>query len=108
MTERETTSIAPYADDSQYVVLADQLTLMTGHEHQPSTIHHEAIKWLEDKQNWDLLLNQPDDLFELKHLNRLEYCKLMHEDPWGDFITLQVRQHVFFNLTLSKAIIQVY
>ena len=55
-----------YADDSQYVVLADQLTLLTGHDHQPSIIHHEAIKWLEDKHNWDLLLNHTinNDMFD--------------------------------------------
>jgi hypothetical protein len=70
-------------------VLANQLSTLTNEDHHPGILHQKAISWLEEKRNWDFLLNQPDDLFEMGQLNRGEYCKYMKENPWGDFITLQ-------------------
>jgi hypothetical protein len=40
---REVTSVDNYADDSQYVVLADQLTLSLGEEHQAATLSEPEV-----------------------------------------------------------------
>lgn len=102
---RQLESEAPYADDSQYIALADQIGWLTRTQVSPAEVHEKAIKWLEEKANWDLLLNQPDDLFEMKKLNRLEWCRTMKEDPWGDFITLQAVVQVYQNpITLISSI----
>jgi len=100
LKDRSLTATHPYADDSQYVALADQVSWIQHKNITPAEIHERAIAWLREKTNWDLLVNQPNDLFEMKALNREEWCNEMKIDPWGDFITLQavaqVYQHPIF------------
>jgi len=89
LNERELKAQHPYADDSQYVALADQISHVTKKKITPAELHAEVIKWLDDKPNWDVLASQPDDLFEMKGLTRIQWCEKMKEDFWGDYITLQ-------------------
>jgi len=95
LKDRDLIPIHPYADDSQYVALADQISWISGKDIGPAEVHERAISWLRDKNNWELLLNQPNDLFEMKQLNREEWCNEMKVDPWGDFITLQAVAQVY-------------
>jgi len=95
LVERELKATHPYADDSQYIALADQITHVTKKKVTAAELHANVINWLLEKANWDVLASQPDDLFEMKGIARHTWCEAMKNDYWGDYITLQAAVQIY-------------